>query len=158
MKTVNKFFVSIVCALFTCIAAAGYQQNIVEVAAGNKEFSTLVSLIKEAGLADALQAEGPFTVFAPTNQAFSEVPEETLNALKTDKEKLKKVLLYHVVKGKVMSSDVKPGMVPTLEGQDLSIKIDNGKVMINNAEVTAVDVKTSNGVIHVINQVLVPEM
>jgi len=158
MKTFQKFFASTVFALIASIAIAGGQKNIVEVAAGNKDFSILVSLVKEAGLVDALQAQGPFTVFAPTNEAFSKVPADTLKTLKADKEKLKKVLLYHVVKGKVMSSDVKPGMVPTLEGQDLTIKVENGKVMVNNAEVTGTDVKASNGVIHVINQVLVPEM
>jgi len=158
MRTFQKFFVLILCVLFASIAIAGAQKNIVQVAAGNKDFSTLVGLVQEAGLVDALQAQGPYTVFAPTNEAFSKVPADTLKALKADKEMLKKVLLYHVVKGKVMSSDVNPGMVPTLEGQDLTIKVDEGKVMVNNAQIIGVDVKASNGVIHVIDQVLVPNM
>lgn len=156
MNTIHKYVLSIFIALFASIAIAGSPKNIVEVAAENKDFSTLVSLVKEAGLVEALQAEGPYTVFAPTNEAFDNVPTETLEALKADKEKLKKVLLYHVVKGKVMSSDVKSGMVPTLEGQDLTIQVDNGKVMVNSAEVIGADVDASNGVIHVINKVLVP--
>ncbi|MCC5792103.1 MAG: fasciclin domain-containing protein [Legionellaceae bacterium] len=158
MNTINKSVLSIVLALFASIAIAGASKNIVEIAAGNKDFSTLVSLVQEAGLADALQAEGPFTVFAPTNEAFAALPADTMEALKADKEKLKKVLMYHVVKGKVMSSDVKPGKVPTLEGQDLTISMADGTVMVNSAEVVGTDVEASNGVIHVINQVLVPNM
>ncbi|CEK11515.1 fasciclin domain-containing protein [Legionella hackeliae] len=158
MKSIHKFVLSIFFASFAPIVLAGAQQNIVDIAAGNKDFSTLVSLVKEAGLVDELQGEGPFTIFAPTNEAFEAVPSDTLSALKADKEKLKKVLLYHVLKGKVMASDVKSGMVPTLEGQDLSIKVNNGTVMVNDAKVVGTDINASNGVIHVINKVLVPDM
>lgn len=156
MNKLHKLIVSVIFALFAGLATAGASQNIVEVAAGNKDFSTLVSLVKEAGLVDALQAEGPYTVFAPSNAAFEKVPADTLKALKDDKEKLKAVLLYHVVKGKVMSADVKSGAVPTLEGQDITVKVDNGKVMVNDAMVVGADVDASNGVIHVIDSVLIP--
>ncbi len=158
MNIFYKSFTTLFIGLFASMALAGASMNIVGVAADNKQFSTLVSLVKEAGLVEALQAKGPYTVFAPTNEAFSKVPADTLKSLKGDKEKLRKVLLYHVVKGKVMSSDVKPGRVPTLEGQDLTIVINNGKVMVNNAHIVGVDVEASNGVIHVIDQVLVPKM
>jgi uncharacterized surface protein with fasciclin (FAS1) repeats len=158
MNYIRKAALSVFFLLFASVAIAGTPKNIVEVAAGNPDFSTLVSLVKDAGLVDALQAEGPYTVFAPNNDALDKLPPETLDALKGDKEKLKKVLLYHVVQGKVMASDVKSGVVPTLEGQDLTIKVEDGKVMVNDAEVIGADVEASNGVIHVINTVLVPSM
>lgn len=135
-------------------AAAG---TIVEVASGNPDFSTLVTAVTAAGLADELSGTGPFTVFAPTNEAFEALPAGVLDSLlKPDNaEALKKVLLYHVVNGEVMAADVKPGEVTTLEGSELTVTTDNG-VKVGDATVITTDVDASNGVIHAIDAVLVP--
>ena len=133
------------------------QRNIVQTAAAAGQFKTLVSLVKAAGLAGALSGPGPLTVFAPTDAAFAKVPKATLAALGKDKAKLKAVLLYHVVKGKVTAAQVvKLTSAKTLEGASLSIRVAGGKVYIGGAQVTTPDVIASNGVIHVINKVLIP--
>ena len=131
--------------------------NIVAVAQGNPEFSTLVAAITAAGLGDALSGEGPFTVFAPTNAAFEALPAELLEKLllPENKEVLTKILTYHVVPAKVMAADVAAGDVNTLEGSAFSITTEGG-VKVNASNVTATDVPASNGVIHVIDAVLVP--
>ena len=130
-------------------------KDIVETAKAAGSFNTLLTAATEAGLVDTLKGDGPFTVFAPTDEAFAKVPEEMLNALLRDKAKLKEVLLYHVVQGKVMAADaVKLDSAKTVQGQPIMIKAQGGKVMINNAQVTPADIKASNGVIHVINSVL----
>jgi len=131
--------------------------NIVEVAIGNESFSTLVTAITAAGLGDALSGEGPFTVFAPTNEAFEALPEGLLEKLllPENKEVLATILKYHVVAAKVMAADVAAGDVETLEGSTFTIATEGG-VMVNTANVTATDVAASNGVIHVIDAVLVP--
>jgi uncharacterized surface protein with fasciclin (FAS1) repeats len=132
--------------------------DIVAVAAGNPDFSTLVAAVKAAGLVETLQGDGPFTVFAPTNAAFAALPEGTVETLlkPENKEKLVAILTYHVVAGKVMAADVKPGDVKTVQGGSATIKVADGKVMIDGATVTATDVKASNGVIHVIDAVIMP--
>ena len=133
-------------------------KNIVETALAAGNFNTLAKALTEAGLVEELQKEGPFTVFAPTDEAFSKLPEGTLENLLKDKEALKKVLLYHVVPGKVMASDVvNLQSATTLEGNDVKIKTVDGNVMINNAKVIKADVGASNGVIHVIDTVLIPD-
>jgi uncharacterized surface protein with fasciclin (FAS1) repeats len=131
--------------------------NIVAVAQGNPEFSTLVAAITAAGLGDALSGEGPFTVFAPTNAAFEALPEGLLEKLllPENKEVLTKILTYHVVPLKVMAADVAAGDVTTLEGTAFAITTEGG-VKVNASNVTATDVAASNGVIHVIDAVLVP--
>ena len=131
--------------------------NIVAVAQGNPEFSTLVAAITAAGLGDALSGEGPFTVFAPTNAAFEALPAGLLEKLllPENKEVLTKILTYHVVPAKVMAADVAAGDVNTLEGSAFSITTEGG-VKVNASNVTATDVAASNGVIHVIDAVLVP--
>ena len=135
------------------------QSNIVQVASSDAQFSTLVSLVKKAGLAGALSGKGPLTVFAPTNAAFDKVPKATLTALGKDKAKLKAVLLYHVVKGKVTAAQVvKLKSAKTLEGSTVPIKVSGGKVYVDGAQVVKADVAASNGVIHVINKVLIPQM
>lgn len=132
-------------------------KNIVQTAQGAGQFNTLVSLVKKAGLAGALSGKGPYTVFAPTDAAFKKVPKSTLNALAKDKAKLKAVLLYHVVKGKVTSNQVvKLKSAKTLNGKRVKISVKGGAVYVNNAKVTTADVGASNGVIHVINRVLIP--
>ncbi len=132
-------------------------QNIVQTAVANGQFKTLVALVKKAGLAGALSGKGPLTVFAPTDAAFAKVPKATLAALGKDKAKLKAVLLYHVVKGKVTAAQVvKLKSATTLEGSAVSIRVRGGKVYVGGAQVTTADVMASNGVIHVINKVLIP--
>jgi uncharacterized surface protein with fasciclin (FAS1) repeats len=130
--------------------------TIIETAVGNPDFSTLVTAIKAADLVDTLSGAGPFTVFAPTNEAFAKIPEATLNEVLADKAKLTSILTYHVVSGKVMAKDV-AGMTEatTVEGSKVKIDATNG-VMINDATVTQADIECSNGVIHVIDTVLMP--
>lgn len=124
------------------------------VAAGN--FSTLVTAVKAAGLVETLKGAGPFTVFAPTDEAFAKVPKATLEGLLADKAALTKVLTYHVVAGKVMAADVKAGHVKTVQGTDLAMATEGG-VTVNGAKVVAADVAASNGVIHAIDTVLMPK-
>ena len=131
--------------------------NIVAVAQGNPDFSTLVAAVTAAGLVDALSGEGPFTVFAPTNAAFEALPAGLLEKLllPENKEVLTKILTYHVVPSKVMAADVAAGDVNTLEGSAFAVTTEGG-VKVNASNVTATDVAASNGVIHVIDAVLVP--
>lgn len=133
-------------------------KTIVSLASGNKNFTTLVKALKAADLVDTLSAEGPYTVFAPTNAAFAKLPKATLaNLLKPEnQEQLKKVLTYHVVPSSVTSKQLKAGSVATVEGSNVTVKIKGKKVMINNANVILADVKASNGVIHAIDTVLLP--
>lgn len=136
------------------MAAAG---TIVEVAAANPDFSTLVAAVQAAGLEQTLSGTGPFTVFAPTNEAFAALPDGLVDKLlePANKETLTKILTYHVVPAEVMAADVQAGDVKTVEGSDIKITTDGG-VKVNDATVTATDVDASNGVIHVIDAVLVP--
>jgi uncharacterized surface protein with fasciclin (FAS1) repeats len=137
--------------------AASSQPNIVQTAVAAGEFKTLVSLVKQAGLAGALSGPGPLTVFAPTDAAFAKVPQATLTALAHNAAKLKAVLLYHVVKGKITAAQVvKLKSATTLEGSSLPIRVANGKVYVAGAQVIKANVSASNGVIHVINTVLIP--
>ena len=131
--------------------------DIVAVASGNPDFSTLVAALSAAGLVETLQGEGPFTVFAPTDAAFAALPEGLLEKLLLPENiaALTAILTYHVVSGKVMSTDVTAGDVATVEGSTIAITTDMG-VMVNGANVVAVDVAASNGVIHVIDAVIVP--
>ncbi len=132
-------------------------EDIVDIAVGNSDFSTLVTALKAADLVSALKGEGPFTVFAPTNEAFAKLPEGTLDNLLKDKDALTKVLLYHVVSGKVASGDVvKLDKATTLEGKDVKVKVTDSGVMINDSKVVTVDIIASNGVIHVVDTVLLP--
>jgi uncharacterized surface protein with fasciclin (FAS1) repeats len=143
-------------ALGIGMSAGAMAQDIVDVAAKAGSFKTLVAAVQAAGLVDTLKGTGPFTVFAPTDEAFAKIPKATLDALMKDKAALSKVLTYHVVPGKVMASDVKAGMVKTVNGQELNIKTEGG-VMVDSAKVTATDVMASNGVIHVIDTVVLPK-
>jgi len=130
--------------------------DIVDTAVGAGSFKTLATALGAAGLVDTLKGKGPFTVFAPTDEAFAKIPKADLDALLKDKVKLVAVLTYHVVPGKVMAADVKPGKVKTVQGSDLTITTTNG-VMVNNAKVIKTDVVADNGVIHVIDTVLIPK-
>ncbi len=137
-------------------SAAMSTGTIVDVAASNPEFTTLVTAVKAAGLAETLAGTGPFTVFAPTNEAFAKVPKDVLDKLLANKEALTKVLTYHVLPGAVEAADVKPGNVTTVEGSTAAISQADGKLKINDATIIATDVMASNGVIHVIDAVLIP--
>ena len=132
--------------------------TIVEVAASNPDFETLVAAVTAAGLAETLSGEGPFTVFAPTDEAFEALPAGVLDALllPENKDALTSILTYHVVAGEVMAADVTAGDVETVEGSTFTITTDGG-VKVNDANVIATDVDASNGVIHVLDAVLVPE-
>lgn len=133
-------------------------QTIVAVASSNDNFSTLKAALEAAELTDTLAGQGPFTVFAPTNAAFEALGKEKVEALlkPENKDQLIKVLTYHVVPGQVMSADLKSGETKTVEGGEVMVMVKDGKVKVNNAQVTQADVKASNGVIHVIDTVLLP--
>lgn len=142
----------------TSAFAAGHSKDIVDTAVGAGTFNTLVAAVSAAGLVDTLKGDGPFTVFAPTDDAFAALPEGTVeNLLKPENlDMLTAILTYHVVPGKVMSTDLSDGMTATtVQGGDITIDLSDG-VKINSASVVAADVETSNGVIHVIDQVILP--
>jgi uncharacterized surface protein with fasciclin (FAS1) repeats len=134
-------------------------KDIVAVATEAGSFGTLLAAVKAAGLVETLQGEGPYTVFAPTDAAFAKLPAGTVDALLKDKDKLRAILTYHVLAGRVESGAiVKAGKVnpATVEGEKLDVRVNNGKVMVNSATVVTADVQASNGVIHVIDTVLLP--
>jgi uncharacterized surface protein with fasciclin (FAS1) repeats len=136
---------------------AATNKNIVETAVAAGQFKTLASLLQQADLATTLAGKGTYTVFAPTDAAFAKVPKSTLDALAQDRAKLRAVLLYHVAKGRLTASKVvKRKSIKTLNGQRLRVRVSAGKVRVGGATVTAADVRASNGVIHVINKVLIP--
>lgn len=144
----------------TCAASkAAEKKTIVGTAAGAEDFSTLVAAVKAAGLVDVLNGDGPFTVFAPTNEAFAKLPEGTVESLlkPENKEKLIAILKYHVVPGKVMAADVvKIKEAETAQGQSVKIKVEEGSVYVDAAKVVKTDIECSNGVIHVIDSVILP--
>jgi len=138
-------------------------KTVVGIAASNPEFSTLVTAVKAAGLAGTLSGSGPYTVFAPTNAAFAKLPAATLTTLlkPANQDQLAAILTYHVVPGTVMAKDVMPGTVKTVNGADFTVAVDNGNVVLtdgqgNKAKVVKTDIVASNGVIHVIDAVLLP--
>ena len=138
-------------------ATAKIHQDIVDIAVANGSFKTLVAAVAAAGLVETLKGEGPFTVFAPTDAAFAKLPAGTVEALLQDRAKLTAILTYHVVPGTVLAADVvKLTSATTVQGGTVAIATRDGKVMINGAEVLAADVMASNGVIHVIDSVLLP--
>ena len=166
MKTLNSLVaLSLIAA--APVAAQNYgmaetkkaeTKNIVETAVAAGSFKTLAAALQAAGLVETLSGKGPFTVFAPTDEAFAKLPAGTVEALLKDKEKLTAILTYHVVAGNVPSSEVvKLTSAKTVNGQDVKIKVMDGKVMVNNAHVVKADVKANNGVIHVIDTVILPK-
>lgn len=133
------------------------EKDIIDTAIEAGQFKTLVKLVQEAGLVEALRGDGPFTVFAPTDAAFAKLPKAQVDALLKDKEALRQVLLYHVVSGKVMSKDVvKLKSAKTLQGKSINIRVRNKTVYINDAKVIKADIGCTNGVIHVIDKVILP--
>ncbi len=144
-------------------AGGGYKKSskdIVDIAASNNDFSTLVAAVKAAGLVDTLKGDGPYTVFAPTNAAFAKLPAGTVEDLlkPENRDQLVSILTYHVVAGEVLASDVvKLSEAATVQGTSASVKVSNNGVMIDNANVVKTDIKASNGVIHVIDSVILPK-
>ncbi|MBD8526857.1 fasciclin domain-containing protein [Pseudomarimonas arenosa] len=154
----TRKLIALAAAAVFASAAQAKEQTIVDIAAGNPDFSTLVSAVKAAGLVDTLSSEGPFTVFAPTNEAFAKLPQGTLESLlkPENKDQLVAILTYHVVAGEVKAEQVvKLDQAKTVNGKALSIDSANG-VRVNNATVTATDIEASNGVIHVLDTVVLP--
>jgi uncharacterized surface protein with fasciclin (FAS1) repeats len=150
----KKFLIA--SAFGLALSTGAHAKDIVDTAVSAGSFNTLVTAVKAAGLVDTLKGKGPFTVFAPTDEAFAKIPKADLEALLKDKEKLTAVLTYHVVPGKVMAADVKAGEVPTVQGQSLRVSAGDGKVAVNDANVVKADVVADNGVIHVIDRVVLP--
>ncbi len=162
MKT--KMLAAIIFAICTPFALADYggsektEKDIVDILASPPSFNTLAAAVEAAGLLDTLKGEGPFTVFAPTDAAFAALPEGTVEELlkPENRETLVSILTYHVVSGKVNAADVSPGMVKTVNGSSAEISVKNGYVTIDNARVIATDLAGVNGVIHVIDAVILP--
>ena len=138
------------------VAFSVQAKDIVDTAVAAGNFKTLATALTAAGLVDTLKGKGPFTVFAPTDAAFAKIPKADLDALLKDKAKLTAVLTYHVVPGKVMAADVKAGKVKTVQGSELTISTTGG-VMVDKAKVTTTDIVANNGVIHVIDSVIMPK-
>jgi uncharacterized surface protein with fasciclin (FAS1) repeats len=150
-----KKLISAAAVLF-CLMSTANAKDIVDTAIAAGNFNTLATALKAAGLVETLKGTGPFTVFAPTDAAFAKIPKAQLDALLADKAKLTAVLTYHVVPGKVMSKDVKAGMVKTVQGSSLTVATMGG-VKVDNANVIAVDIVADNGVIHIIDTVILPK-
>ena len=147
---------SILVAALALSALTAQAKDIVDTAVAAGDFKTLATALQKAGLVDTLKGKGPFTVFAPTDAAFAKVPKDQLDALLADKEKLTAVLTYHVVPGKVMAKDVKAGSVKTVQGSSLTVSTSGG-VKVDSANVVKTDIVADNGVIHVIDQVVLPK-
>ena len=164
MSSIKRYIAVAAIAVFSVMAmapAAGAvahrESNIVQTAAGAGQFKTLLALAKQAGLVGALEGKGPLTVFAPTDAAFAKVPKATLKKLATHKKLLAAVLEYHVVKGALPAATIeKRHSLKTLEGAKLTVKVKHGSVYINQAKVVTPNLKASNGIVHVINGVLIP--
>ena len=142
--------------LATALVMSAQAKDIVDTAVDAGSFKTLATALGAAGLIETLKGKGPFTVFAPTDEAFAKIPKADLEALLKDKAKLTAVLTYHVVPGKVMAADVKAGKVKTVQGSDITVTTKNG-VMVNKAKVVKTDIVADNGVIHVIDTVIMPK-
>jgi uncharacterized surface protein with fasciclin (FAS1) repeats len=160
---VKRIAIALSCIAAAALPAAGVQaattpqKNLVETAAGAPQFSTLVRLVRRAGLVATLSGRTNYTVFAPTNAAFAKIPRRTLNALANDRAQLRAVLLYHVVRGRVPASRVvRLDSARTVNGARVSIDVRDGRVFVNNARVTKADIRASNGIVHQINRVLLP--
>lgn len=149
----KKTLIASILALGAAFSAQA--KDIVDTAVGAGSFKTLATALTAAGLIDTLKGAGPFTVFAPTDAAFAKIPKADLDALLKDKAKLTTVLTYHVVAGKVMAADVKAGKIKTVQGSEMTVSTTGG-VMVDGAKVSATDIVADNGVIHVIDSVIMP--
>ena len=146
--------------VITALSLAAFSaqaKDLVDTAIDAGQFKTLAAALDKAGLVSTLKGKGPFTVFAPTDAAFAKVPKADLDALLADKAKLTAVLTYHVVPGSVMAKDVKSGRVKTVQGSELTLAASGGGVMVDSAQVVKADIVADNGVIHVIDRVVIPK-
>ena len=160
MKTLHTAMLTLAMLVATTATASAGEKDIVDTAVGAKSFGTLVAAVKAAGLVDTLKGDGPFTVFAPTDEAFAKLPAGTVESLlkPENKAKLTAILTYHVVPGKVMAADVvKLSEAKTVQGSSAKITVAGGKVMVDKANVVKTDIGCSNGVIHVIDSVILPK-
>jgi transforming growth factor-beta-induced protein len=156
----SSLIVMLITAVLICTSFAGSQKDIIDTAVAAGGFTTLATALTEADLVETLKGEGPFTVFAPTDEAFAKLPAGTLDDLlkPENKAKLQGILTYHVVPGQVMAADVvKLKSAKTVNGQSITIKVTGDTVMVDNANVTKTDIMCSNGVIHVIDTVILPQ-
>lgn len=151
------FVAGLLLCSFAGFTAFAQEKDIVDTAIAAGSFNTLVKAVQAAGLVDTLKGPGPFTVFAPTDEAFAKLPAGALDKLLANPDKLKAVLTYHVVSGTVMAADVKPGRVPTVQGSSATLSVMGDKVMIDRANIVKTDILCSNGVIHVIDAVIMPK-
>ena len=147
---------ALLAVVFSGCATSPVPMTISDTAAATPQLSTLTKLINDAGLTETLKEPGPYTVFAPTDDAFKAVPAKTLEALSKDKALLISVLTYHVVPGKVTSAEVKNGPVTTVQGAPVSLYRSGSFVTVENAVVTTADIDASNGVVHIVDQVMIP--
>jgi uncharacterized surface protein with fasciclin (FAS1) repeats len=152
--TMKKILIASIVAFGMTVSVQA--KDIVDTAVAAGSFKTLAAALGAAGLVDTLKGKGPFTVFAPTDEAFAKIPKADLDALLKDKAKLTSILTYHVVSGKVMAADVKAGKVKTVQGSELTVSTSMG-VMVDNAKVIKTDIAADNGVIHVIDSVIMPK-
>jgi len=152
-----KSYFAITALSLSLTAFSAQAKDLVDTAIDAGQFKTLAAALDKAGLVSTLKGKGPFTVFAPTDAAFAKVPKADLDALLADKAKLTAVLTYHVVPGNVMAKDVKSGKVKTVQGSELTLAASGGGVMVDNAQVVKADVIADNGVIHVIDSVVLPK-
>lgn len=153
-----KFLSTAMLLAVSSFTATAQEKDIVDTAVAAGSFNTLVKAVKAAGLVETLKSAGPFTVFAPTDEAFAKLPAGALDSLIANPEKLKAVLTYHVVSGKVMAKDVKTMKAKTVQGSEASLTVKGGNVKIDKANVVKTDIACSNGVIHVIDAVVMPKM
>ncbi len=154
----RTFFAAAAVSVIAMTPAFAEGMDIVDTAVGAGTFTTLVAAVQAAGLVDTLKGEGPFTVFAPTDEAFAALPAGTVEGLLADPAALAAILTYHVVAGRVMSTDLTEGMTaPTVNGADITITLEGG-AKVNGANITAADIEATNGVIHVIDTVIMPPM
>ena len=152
----KKKLIAVAASTLITMSASALAKDIVDTAVAAGQFNTLTAALQAAGLVDTLKGPGPFTVFAPTDEAFAKIPKADLDALLKDKAKLTSVLTYHVVPGKVMARDVKPGSLKSVEGSPIRVDASGSKVTVDNAAVTKTDIVADNGVIHVIDSVILP--
>ncbi|MFT5590091.1 MAG: putative surface protein with fasciclin (FAS1) repeats [Bradyrhizobium sp.] len=146
----------LLCTTITLSINAASATDLVETASTAGNFNTFLATVKAAGMTDSLRKQGPFTIFAPSDEAFAKLPDGTVESLMKDKVKLAKLLSHHIVPGKLLVAEVKPGPLQTIQGDSINLTSDNGMVTVNGARVTTSDLKADNGVIQVIDTVMLP--
>lgn len=151
-----KRFLTVSTLLFALLSNQAQAADLIEAASTSATFKTFLVAARASGMTEKLKTDGPYTIFAPSDSAFKKLPPDTLDSLMKDKEKLASVLAHHVIPGKIMVAEVKPGPIRTMQGDVVTLKSDNGKVTVDNANVTQSDLVADNGVIHEIDTVILP--